>query len=150
MSDVVIVPFENKHAEQILDQGLNSDLLELKPEHRKYAYFLKEVGMSFTGLVNNKPIAAGGVFHLWDGVAEGWVLATKDIYKYPVFCAKHIKQRTEIILQANKIKRLQTSVKANCDMALRFAKWLGLKEEGLMKNYGPDGSDFIRFARIIK
>ena len=150
MSDVVIVPFENKHAEQILDQGLNSDLLELKPEHRKYAYFLKEVGMSFTGLVNNKPIAAGGVFHLWDGVAEGWVLATKDIYKYPVFCAKHIKQRTEIILQANKIKRLQTSVKANCDVALRFAKWLGLKEEGLMKNYGPDGSDFIRFARIIK
>ena len=150
MSDVVIVPFENKHAEQILDQGLNSDLLELKPEHRKYAYFLKEVGMSFTGLVNNKPIAAGGVFHLWDGVAEGWVLATKDIYKYPVFCAKHIKQRTEIILQANNIKRLQTSVKANCDVALRFAKWLGLKEEGLMKNYGPDGSDFIRFARIIK
>mgnify|MGYP003151939147 CR=1 FL=1 len=150
MSNVVIVPFENQHAEQILNQGLNSDLLELKPEHRKYAYFLKEVGMSFTGFVNNKPIAAGGVFHLWDGVAEGWVLATKDIYKYPVFCAKHIKQRTEIILQANKIKRLQTSVKANCDVALRFAKWLGLKEEGLMKNYGPDGSDFIRFARIIK
>jgi len=150
VSKVVIVPFENKHADQILEQGLNSEALELKPEHRKYAYFLKEVGMSFTGFVNNKPIAAGGVFHLWDGVAEGWVLATKDIYKYPVFCAKHIKQRTEIILQANKIKRLQTSVKANCDVALRFAKWLGLKEEGLMKNYGPDGSDFIRFARIIK
>jgi len=150
VSNVVIVPFENKHADQILEQGLSSEALELKPEHRKYAYFLKEIGMSFTGLVNDKPIAAGGVFHLWDGVAEGWVLATKDIYKYPVFCAKHIKQRTEIILQANKIKRLQTSVKANCDVALRFAKWLGLKEEGLMKNYGPDGSDFIRFARIIK
>jgi len=150
VSDVVIVPFENKHAEQILNQGLNSDLLELKPEHRKYAFFLKEVGMSFTGLVNNRPIAAGGVFHLWDGVAEGWVLATKDIYKYPIFCAKHIKQRTEIILKTNKIKRLQTSVKADCDVALRFAKWLGLKEEGLMKNYGPDGSDFMRFARILK
>ena len=150
MSNVVIVPFQNEHADQILKQGLNSDILELKPEHKKYAYFLKEIGMSFTGLVNDKPIAAGGVFHLWDGVAEGWVLATKDIYKYPVFCAKHIKQRTEIILKANKIKRLQTSVKADCDVALRFAKWLGLKEEGLMKQYGPDGSDFIRFARIIK
>ena len=150
MSKVVIVPFENKHAEQMLDIGLNSKLLELKPEHRKYTYFLKEVGMSFTGLVDNKPIAAGGVFHLWDGVAEGWVLATKDIYKYPVFCAKHIKQRTEIILKANKIKRLQTSVKADCDVALRFAKWLGFKKEGLMESYGPDGSDFVRFARIMK
>ena len=150
MSDVVIVPFENKHAEQILEQGLNSEFLELKPEHRKYAYFLKEVGMSFTGLVNNKPIAAGGVFYLWDGVAEGWVLATKEIYKYPIFCAKHIKQRTEIILKANIIKRIQTSVKADCDVALRFAKWLGFKKEGLMKSYGPDGSDFVRFARVMK
>ena len=150
MSDVVIVPFENKHAEQILEQGLNSEFLELKPEHKKYAFFLKEVGRSFTGLVNNRPIAAGGVFHLWDGVAEGWVLATKDIYKYPIFCAKHIKQRTEIILKANKIKRIQTSVKADCDVALRFAKWLGFKKEGLMESYGPDGSDFVRFARIMK
>ena len=149
MSNVVIVPFENQHAEQILNQGLNSDLLELKPEHRKYAYFLKEVGMSFTGLVNNKPIAAGGVFYLWDGVAEGWVLATKEIYKYPIFCANHIKRRTEIIIKANNIKRLQTSVKADCDVAVRFAKWMGLKEEGLMKSYGPDGSDFIRFAKVI-
>jgi hypothetical protein len=148
MSRVVIVPFENKHAEQMLDIGLNSKLLELKPEHRKYTYFLKEVGMSFTGLVDNKPIAAGGVFHLWDGVAEGWVLATKEIYKYPVFCAKHIKKRTEMLIKNNNIKRLQTSVKADCEMAIRFAKWLGLKPEGVMKSYGPAGEDFIRFARI--
>ena len=148
MSKVVIVPFENKHAEQMLDIGLNSKLLELKPEHRKYTYFLKEVGMSFTGLVDNKPIAAGGVFHLWDGVAEGWVLATKEIFKYPVFCAKHIKKRTEMLIKNNNIKRLQTSVKADCEMAIRFAKWLGLKPEGVMKSYGPAGEDFIRFARI--
>ena len=148
MTKVVIVPFENKHAEQMLDIGLNSKLLELKPEHRKYTYFLKEVGMSFTGLVDNKPIAAGGVFHLWDGVAEGWVLATKEIYKYPVFCAKHIKKRTEMLIKNNNIKRLQTSVKADCEMAIRFAKWLGLKPEGVMKSYGPAGEDFIRFARI--
>ena len=148
MSKVVIVPFENKHAEQMLDIGLNSKLLELKPEHRKYTYFLKEVGMSFTGLVDNKPIAAGGVFHLWDGVAEGWVLATKEIYKYPVFCAKHIKKRTEMLIKNNNIKRLQTSVKADCEMAIRFAKWLGLKPEGVMESYGPAGEDFIRFARI--
>ena len=150
MSKIDIVQFENEHAEQILDIGLNSELLELKPEHRKYAYYLKQVGMSFTGLVNNKPIAAGGVFHLWDGVAEGWVLATKEIFKYPIFCAKHIKNRTEIIINTHNIKRLQTSVKADCQMALRFAGWLGLKPEGRMVNYGPDGSDFIRYARIIK
>ena len=149
MSNVKIIPFENKHAEYILSQPLNSRFLELRPEHKKYAYFLKRIGMSFTGIVNNTPVAAGGVFPLWDGVAEGWVLASKEIYKYPIFCAKHIKRRTEIIIIANNIKRLQTSVKADCDVAVRFAKWMGLKEEGLMKSYGPDGSDFIRFAKVI-
>ena len=150
MSNIEIVPFKNKHAKQILNIGLNSELLELKPEHRKYAYYLEEVGMSFTGIINGNPIAAGGVFHLWDGVAEGWVLATKEIFKYPIFCAKHIKNRTEIIINTHNIKRLQTSVKADCQMALRFAGWLGLKPEGKMIGYGPDGSDFIRYARIIK
>ena len=139
MSKVEIIPFENKHAEFILSQPLNSKFLELKAEHKKYAYFLKEIGMSFTGVVNNKPIAAGGVFPLWDGVAEGWVLATKVM-----------KQRTDMMIANNLIKRLQTSVKADCDIAIRFAKWLGLKEEGLMKGYGPDGSDYYRYARIVR
>tara|TARA_B100000214_G_scaffold159181_1_gene114291 strand:+ start:2414 stop:2863 length:450 start_codon:yes stop_codon:yes gene_type:complete len=146
----VIVPFEDKHAQQILDAGLNSKILELKPEHRKYAYYLKEVGMSYTGLVDGKPIAAGGVFPLWDGVAEGWVLASKEIFKYPLFLSKNIKNITEYLIINNKIKRLQTSVKADCEMALRFASWLGLKPEGKMIGYGPDGSDYMRYARIIK
>ena len=105
--------------------------------------------MSFTGIVNNKPIAAGGVFPLWDGVAEGWVLATKEINNYPITFARVMKQRTDMMIKNNLIKRLQTSVKADCDIAIRFAKWLGLKEEGLMKGYGPDGSDYLRYARII-
>ena len=85
-----------------------------------------------------------------DNVAEGWVLATDEIHRYPITLAKVIKQRTEMMCLNNKIKRLQTSVKADCEMALRFASWLGLKPEGKMIGYGPDGSDFIRYARIIK
>ena len=89
------------------------------------------------------------MFPLWDGVAEGWVLATNEINNYPITFARVMKQRTDMMIANNKIKRLQTSVKADCDLAIRFAKWLGLKEEGLMKNYGADGSDYYRFARIV-
>ena len=104
MSNIDFVPFENEHAHYILDQGLNSKLLELRPEHRKYAYYLKEVGMSFTGMLDNKPIAAGGVFPLWDGVAEGWVLATNEINNYPITFARVMKQRTDMMIANNKIK----------------------------------------------
>jgi len=103
VSKVDIIPFENKHAEFILSQPLNSKFLELKAEHKKYAYFLKEIGMSFTGIVNNKPIAAGGVFPLWDGVAEGWVLATKEINNYPITFARVMKKRTDMMIANNLI-----------------------------------------------
>ena len=149
MSKVEIIPFENEHAHYILSQPLNSKFLELRPEHKKYAYFLKRIGMSFTGIVNNIPIAAGGVFPLWDGVAEGWVLGTAEMKKYPITFARVIKHRTEMMCKNNSFKRLQTSVKADCEIAIRFAKWMDFKPEGLMKHYGPDGSDYYRYARIF-
>ena len=93
---------------------------------------------------------AGGIFPLWEGTAEGWVLATKEINNYPITISKVIKQRTDMMIKNNFIRRLQTSVKADCDTAIRFAEWLGLKQEGLMKAYGPDGEDFYRYARVIK
>lgn len=148
MSKIEIVPFTKEHAKQILELGMNDVALELKPEHRKYVVDIEDVGMSFTGLLNNKPIAAGGICYLWDGVAEGWVLASRDIFKYPIFCAKTIKRRTDLLAKNNKLKRIQTAVKADSDTAIRFAEWLGFKREGLMKNYGPDGSDHYLYAKV--
>ena len=81
--------------------------------------------MSFTGLLNKKPIVAGGIFPLWEQTAEGWVLATKEINNYPITISKVIKQRTGYDDKKNNfIRRLQTSVKADCQTAIRFAEWL--------------------------
>jgi len=44
--------------------------------------------------------------------------------------------------------RIQASVSASDTKALRFASWLGFEDEGLMKKYGPDGSDYRRVARF--
>ena len=144
-----IIPFKKEHAEFILSQQLNAAELYLKPEHRRYALYLEQVGLSFTAIVNDKPIAAGGISVLWDNVAEGWVMATHEVWNHSIIMAKHFKKRTDILIETTKIKRLQTSVKADFTLGHKFAKWLKFEEEGLMKHYGPDGSDYIRYARII-
>ena len=149
MSKIELVPFKAEHAKQILDLGMNDVALELRPEHKKYVVSVEDIGMSFTGLLNNQPIAAGGICYLWEGVAEGWVLASRDILKYPIFCAKTIKRRTDLLATNNKLKRIQTAVKHDSETAIRFAEWLGLENEGLMKHYGFDGSDQYRYARIF-
>jgi len=144
-----IIPFKSKHAEFILNQQMNDPALELSPQHKKYALFLEQDGTSFTALVNGKPIASGGVYVLWDNVAEGWVLATSEIWNYKLRMAMIFKKKTENLIKQTKIKRLQTAVKANFELGHKFAKYLGLEQEGLMRHYGPDGSDYIRYARII-
>ena len=74
----------------------------------------------------------------------------RSIYDVKFLAAKEIKKRTDVLCEKNKIHRLQTSVKAEFKTGVRFANWLGLETEGLMKKYGPDGSDYLRMAKIYK
>ena len=148
MSNIEFIPFKKEHAQHILQHGLNDAALELEPQHEKYVYALEDIGMAFTGIYNNKPIASGGVNQLWDGVAEGWVLASKEIFEHPITFARTMKLRTDYLAKNNNIKRIQTAVKADCKLAIRFCEWLGFNQKGLMKKYGPDGADYFRYAKV--
>jgi hypothetical protein len=86
---------------------------------------------------------------IWDGVAEGWVLATGKVWNHPIVIARAIKKNFARLAKENNIKRVQTAVRADFKIGLKFASWLGLQNEGLMKHYGFDGSDHFRYARIF-
>jgi len=79
---------------------------------------------------------------------KGWVLGTSNIWNHPVSVARKIKKNFDNIATAYKFKRVQTAIRSDFGIGIRFAKWLGLTNEGLMRNYGFDGSDHYRFARI--
>jgi hypothetical protein len=76
-------------------------------------------------------------------------LATSKVWDHPLIIARAIKKNFARLARENKIKRVQTAVRADFKTGLKFAKWLGLENEGLMKHYGFDGSDHYRYARIF-
>jgi RimJ/RimL family protein N-acetyltransferase len=115
----------------------NKECMDLEQEH-----------LAFTGLINDKVIAAAGMKRIWGNVAEGWFIAKNDVWNYPITIAKAVKQNIDYLATSNNIKRLQTAVRADFGIGIRFAKWLGFTNEGLMKSYGFDGADHYRFARI--
>ena len=49
---------------------------------------LEQDYLAFTGIVNNKPIFAAGMKMIWGQVAEGWVIASSDMWKHPLGVAK--------------------------------------------------------------
>ena len=63
--------------------------------------------------------------------------------------AKAIKKNFARLAKENNIKRVQTAVRQDFKMGIKFAEWLGLENEGLMKHYGFDGSHQYRYARIF-
>lgn len=115
----------------------NKECMDLEQEH-----------LAFTGLINDKVIAAAGMKRIWGDVAEGWFIAKNDVWNYPITIAKAVKQNIDYLATSNKIKRLQTAVRSDFGIGIRFAKWLGFTNEGLMKSYGFDGADHYRMSRI--
>lgn len=127
---------------------MNDKLMDLDASFNENRIDYETPGMAFTLLLDDTPIVSGGVILLWNGVAEGWVMSSKRIFKYKFTAASLIKRRLDLICENNKIWRLQTSVKAKFTTGIRFATWLGLTKEGLMRKYGPDGSDYYKMAKI--
>ena len=115
----------------------NKECMDLEQEH-----------LAFTGLINDKVIAAAGMKRIWGNVAEGWFIAKNDVWNYPITIAKAVKQNIDYLATSNNIKRLQTAVRSDFGIGIRFANWLGFTNEGLMKSYGFDGSDHYRMSRI--
>ena len=128
--------------------GLNNKLMDIDASFTENRIDIKVHGLSFTLLADNTPILSGGIIPLWNGVAEGWSIASKRISTNKIKSSRLIKKRMDILCAANRIWRVQTTVKANFKTGLRFAEFLGYKNEGLMRAYGPDKTDYYRMAKI--
>ena len=94
MDNINIIPFKKEHAHYIISNPMNDPLIQIQPQFKKYALFLEIPGMSFSATKDGKLIVSGGIGILWDNVAEGWVLATGDVWKNPIGIARHIKKKT--------------------------------------------------------
>jgi len=144
-----IVPYTKAHGTYILSQQMNHVLMDKDAKFEGETMNLEEQGLAFTGLINNEPIFAAGMKPIWKGVAEGWVLATAKVWKHPLLVAKAIKKDFARVAKEHGLWRVQTAVRSNFAQGLRFAKWLGLEDEGIMKQYGFDKTDHNRYARIF-
>ena len=147
-----IVPYTAEHGQFILSCQMNHKVLEADKNYINIegnAKNLEQDDLAFTGLIDKKPIFAAGMKMIWGQVAEGWVIATQDVWNHPLSVAKAIKKDFARIAKENNITRVQTSIRKDFEQGQRFAEWLGLENEGLMRKFGFDGTDQYRYARIF-
>jgi len=147
-----IVPYTKEHGQFILSCQMNHKVLEADRHFINVegdAKNLEQNNLAFTGIVNYQPIFAAGMKMVWGRVAEGWVIATSEIWKNPLAVARAIKKDFARVAREHNIERVQTAIRKDFKQGQRFAEWLGLENEGLMRKFGFDGTDQYRYARIF-
>ena len=145
-----IVPYKTQHGDEMIEFGLNDKLMDIDASFKENRIDFAMAGLAFTLLDDNVPICSGGIIPTWLGNAQGWVISSKRIFRNKIKAARLIKERTDLLCANNKIWRLQTAVKADFKIGIRFAEFLGFNKEGLMVGYGPDKTDYYLMARIYK
>ena len=143
-----VVPFHQRHIHMANFRSFEKEVLEGygRPHIEDYGV----EGLSFTAIRNAKVIVIWGLYPLWKGVAEAWMLPTHDLETSKMIFHKGALRFFEHATKKLELHRLQTYV---CSTNYRAVKWMEMcyfDREGLLKRYGPDIKDYYVYGRLFK
>ena len=144
--------------------GIKTKIIDFHPEHLNMASYRPldkglintngdkilsnlEKGQAFTGVTKNNVYAMFGVWPLWDGVMEAWLLPAKDIEDVTVTFHRVSHRFFNYCIKKKQLVRLQTWVCTENVLAIRWIEKMLFKREGRAIKYGPDSKDYFLYAR---
>lgn len=107
-------------------------------------YTLPRHGIAY--IEDGKIHAVAGIVPLWEGCGEAWAIPTKRIKQKKIVVARHFKNTFDLVSKDLGMRRVQAAVTMGHHEAHRLVRFVGMVEEGLMRKYGPDGADYMRYA----
>lgn len=147
----------NKNIQLVPFQWFHPHLMDLRPFERAlmrdiphYDYRLKlfeAEGGAVSAMAGDRIVCSWGAVKLWPGVAECWLLTSRQIADYPVTLTRTARRYFDNLMRADRLHRLQITVDTANDLAIRWANALQFQQEGLMRQYGVDRSDHVIYAR---
>ncbi len=137
-------PFKAEDALQIISASAKQPKLDIgDPFYRKLAKRYETDGPAATGFDGDRILGCGGLVMLAEGLADGWCLFTPGIDEFPGAVARLVKHQLERWFKDFRLRRVGVWMRTDFPVGIRFAKFLGFKNEGIAEKYHPDGSDAI-------
>jgi RimJ/RimL family protein N-acetyltransferase len=100
--------------------------------------------------LDGRAVGILGLTPRWDGYALGWALFSEEILQYPVELCRESRSLMERFRWMLALRRLEITVDTQHETALRWARFLGFEQEGILRCYGLAGEDAYLMARIWK
>jgi RimJ/RimL family protein N-acetyltransferase len=146
---VRLIPFVPAHAEALLADDLNEGCPEIVDDWSAWIGDLVNPDMAFTGIENGHLVGSAGLIKIWPGVSEAWFVGSWRLNNNVMAGARATRRKLDELMKAHELHRIQAVVRADWPTARRFARYLGMKDEGVMKQYGSDRMDYMRVAKTI-
>ena len=107
-------------------------------------------GISLTALSDGKPVLSFGVMPFWPGVAEVWMLRGATVSDHGLAVAYGARLFFNQIGPICGLWRAQISVQSDNKRATKFAQFCKFEVEGLMRDFGPEKSDYFLMSRLYQ
>lgn len=105
-------------------------------------------GIAYTAIVDGRVLGMFGIYQLWSGVGEAWLIPSRHIQQKTFSFHRAALRFFDYVPKKMKLKRLQITVCSSNGLADRWANRCYFNREGLLKRYGPEGSDYWMYARL--
>jgi len=105
-------------------------------------------GPAYTVFDGERPIFAAGVSVPWKGFGEAWMLMGIDAKKYPLSVYRHVSKMLAAIIADLALHRVQAVIADGQPHLVRWIEKLGFRRECVMRAFGPDGGDYVLYARF--
>jgi len=99
--------------------------------------------------LDGKVEACLGMMVLWEGNADVWTFASKKCKDHPIAFHKAVARILDAYQNGLGAKRVSAGTPSSFTEGCRWLESLGFNREGKMLKYGPDGSDWWLYARVI-
>jgi len=128
------------------DAERNKNLL---PTYDEQIDAIGNAGCGWTVIGDGRCLAMFGVMQLYTGVAEAWLMVdTIGIKRRKMQLTKGAKRFFENVGPAFDLRRLHIMVSVAHKEAVAWARLLDFQFEATLKQYAPDGSDSLVYARF--
>lgn len=106
-------------------------------------------GLAWTAVLDDVPLACGGIVLLWPGVGSAWMMVSKEMMSYPFWLTRTVKDFLYASAAHHHLHRVETVALADSLVNQQWLEALGfVREGGVAHSYLTDKRSVVRYELV--
>lgn len=138
-----VIPFQPWHIREMRIQDKQALIISLLPDD--FFDVARNLGPALSAEVDGRIVACAGIGVIKEyNSGTLWACLAQHSGRHFV----RLDRCARRLLEIPRLRRIEATTEADFAQGRRWLELLGFQSEGIMRKYGPDGADHVRYARV--